>query len=131
MSELSPSDSDLGVRLVLAHDVGRPGDELRYSLINEGTVPLLTGVSYSLDIRGGSGWSRLPVGPFRGVGLGVAPGARRDFTVQIPHTAAPGDYRMRKRIFIGTPRREDLPYLPEAARRLPIELAIEFRVATI
>ena len=129
MGDLPRFDSELGVGLVLLGTRFQPGDDLPYSIVNDGDLSIMTGLAYALDLHEDARWHPLALGlNFRAVGFGVTRDQPRDLMAKVPADARPGAYRLRKSIGLGTPPHSELEHLPSAARRLPMELAAEFKV---
>jgi hypothetical protein len=129
VEDIPAFDGDLEVGLVLKEDLLGPGDALHYSLVNDGRLDMITGHYYALDLCEGGRWNELALGlNFRAVGLGLGPGRQRDGSATVPADAAPGIYRLRKRVGLGSVAQAELPDLPDAARRLPFQLSVQFEV---
>ena len=116
------------IRIVLATASVPCGGRLSYAVVNDGRAPITTGYSYHLDQRDDGWWWQIDAEAiWRAVGLGVAPGARRELGAIIPARAVPGIYRLRKTVHFSTrPRQLTSPERPPA--RDPLELTATFRV---
>lgn len=91
------------VAIEFISDRVRPGDELRYAVVNTGATLVLMGGDYGLQRQVKDGWE--PAGPdvwFAAVGLIVDPGQRRELTARIPADAAPGAYRLGKTVRVAS-----------------------------
>ncbi len=111
------------VRLVLDVPGVRRGGQLGYKLVNDSSVPILTGTDFALDQQDDGWWYSIDTElPSRAVGLMVKPSQRR---ARIPARATPGIYRLRKSIRLDPPQAKAAALRQEA---IPAELTAEFRV---
>ena len=87
-------------RLDLPRSVLTVGECLGYSIINEGTVPLMYGLDCALEWHHEDRWITLPFGGwFAAVGKQVEPGLQSDAeTCELTQHLGPGRYRLVKRL---------------------------------
>ena len=88
----------LAAHLELAETKALPGARIRYSVVNDGPVPIMLGEHYSLEHLSDRGWEGLPTLMFHLVGYYLPEGARHELDLRIPEDAHPGRYRIRKRL---------------------------------
>jgi hypothetical protein len=115
----------LSARIELRSPNVEPGGRLGYEVLNTGSIRILFGEAYELEQLCVCGWwaVRLPY-MFRAVGYSLDPGGSRDLTALIPDYAAPGRYRMPKKV------RDNMD--PSARSKAPsIKITAEFDVARL
>ena len=105
-------DQQIDVSLVPATRHARPGGQLPFTLINQGSTPLLYGVDYALERWIGSEWVKCNVEEaFILIGYELDPGDKDDhYAAAIPNDALPGRYRITKEVASGTTVRERLSF---------------------
>jgi Big-like domain-containing protein len=126
----APDDAaarDAAIRIELAESSARPGCELHFEVVNDGTTSILMGVDYGLEQRQGARWEAIDPGCwFAAVGVIVEPGQRRALRARIPSRTAPGSYRLRKRV--RESRSAEARGWGPNADDFHLELTAEFRV---
>ena len=95
-SEIDGGLEQARARLQLAAAAVAPGAELRYSIANDGEMPLLYGAGYGLERRTANGWEAVPIAlAFPAWGRRIVPGEDSGAMVaRVPSNQAPGHYRL-------------------------------------
>jgi hypothetical protein len=117
----------LAAHLELSVTKAVPGQSVRYSVVNQGPVPIMLGEAYALERLTDHGWERLPSLAFRAIGYYLVEGASRELYFRVPEDARPGAYRFCKRVRADSDPRPGSEWL-RGHHIDPIELAADFEV---
>ena len=91
--------TSIAVELIPAKTTARPGDKLPYTLVNNGPGAISFGTPYSLDRDHDGQWIGCNIETaWTAQLIGLRPGGRHESAANIPDDAAPGRYRVSKKI---------------------------------
>jgi hypothetical protein len=87
------------VQLLPATTEVRPGEKLRFALVNDGPAAVSFGTPYALERQAEGEWIRCNVETaWTAQLIGLRPGGRHESFANIPQDAPPGRYRVSKQL---------------------------------
>lgn len=121
----------VAARLELLRSVLRAGDELEYTVVNTGDLPIMLGAAYVLERLENGRWIVAnPNALCRAWGRRLPPGEQHQLTTRLAASLPAGSYRLRKRLSVDRDPHRGYEWLAqrnvepcEATARFAIEVA--------